>query len=166
MIPMKNPHDLHLEIDPQPLATIRWVVLASSTAANNNSPPTPGYREAGSRLFYVTERGRCWLVRDEHGRVELTPAVLPRGACVVDVLIDMELGIVEEAADLLDQRQAAGIYHASEIFYYLSERGDAWMLYGPDLTLVLLARLPPDAAVVDLPPHEITAVVVRLKEAG
>jgi hypothetical protein len=142
------------------------LVLAPSTAANNSSPPAPGYREANFRLFYVTERSQCWLVRDEHGRVQLTPAVLPRSARVVDEVLDIELGIAEEAADLLEQRQPAGIYHASEFFYYLSERGDIWMLYGPDHKAVTIARLPPDAAAIDLPPREVMAAITRLKEAG
>jgi hypothetical protein len=149
-----------------PLATIRWVVLAPSTAANTAPTSVPGYCVAGLRLFYVTARGQCWLVRDERGRVQLTPAVSPRGARVVDEILDIELGVVEEAADLLDHRQPAGIYHASEFFYYLSERGDVWMLYGPDQRAVAIARLPPDATAIDLPPREVMAAITRLKEAG
>jgi hypothetical protein len=148
------------------LAATRWVVLEPSTAANNDSPPKPGHLEEGARLFYVTARGRCWLVRDEQVRVQLTPAALPRRARLVDVLIDTELGIIEEAADLLDQRQPAGIYHASEIFYFLSEHGDAWMLYGREHRAVPFARLPPDAVAVDVLPHEITVAIDRLKETG
>jgi hypothetical protein len=85
---------------------------------------------------------------------------------VSDELLDIELGIVEEAADLLDQRQPAGIYHAAKIFYYLTVWGDAWMFYGPEHTAVKLARLPPQATAVDLPPQEIIAAVVCLKEVG
>jgi hypothetical protein len=40
------------------------------------------------------------------------------------------------------------------------------MLYGPTHRAVALARLPPDAVAVDLPPREITDAIVRLKEAG
>jgi hypothetical protein len=148
------------------IATIRWLVLELSTAANNCSPPAPGYHEVGTLLFYVSDRGRCWLVRDARGLVQLTPAVLPRDSRAVDEITCVKLGLVAEAADLLEQRQPAGIYHDADIFYVLTDRGDVFMFYGTYRTIVRVPCLPPYAVAVDIPPREIAAAIERMGATG
>jgi hypothetical protein len=147
----------------QALATISWIVIEPSTAANNNSPFTPGYRETGQRLFYVSERGRSWLVRDAHGLVQLTPAALPRDCRVADEITSVKRSLVAEAAELLDQHQPAGVYHDAGLFYVLTVVcGETWMLYGTSQTLVRVPTLPPRAILVDIPPREITTAIERI----
>jgi hypothetical protein len=150
----------------QPLATIRRLTLEPSRAANSTPPPEPGFRAVGSLLFYVTERGRCWLVRDARGLVQFTPAVLPRDSRVVNEIMSIKLDIVAEAADLLEQHQPAGLYRASGVLYVLTERSDTWMFYRTCQTVVRVPCLPPRALSVDIPPREITAAIERMGAAG
>jgi hypothetical protein len=167
LIQMDQQESLDTEIcDAFPLAAIYWAVLAPSAAANTSPPPEPGYRAAGAHLFYVTAYGRCWLVRDARGRVQLTPAALPPEFRAIDEIASIDIGIVEEAADLIEQRQPAGIYHASQLFYFLTDAGAVWMLYGPEHTAVSVPCLPPHASRVDLPPPKITSAIARMKWAG
>jgi hypothetical protein len=85
---------------------------------------------------------------------------------VVDEDTSVEICLVAEAADLLDQHQAVGVYFAAGFFYYRDGRGDTVMFYGTHLRVVHVACLPPHATAVELPPREITAAVVGMEIAG
>ena len=139
--------------------------LEDIVAANDKPPPQPGFRRADERLFYVTQRGRSYLVRDELGCVQLTPAAVPDEARACGDQADDDVNAVADAADFVDERAGGGVYHDGRYFYFLA--GDSvWMLYGTAHFPVRVPCLPPGAAVVDVPPADVAAVILRMQETG
>ena len=136
-----------------------------SSAANHRPLPCPGYRSAGASLFYVTPRGRTWLVRNGT-TAQLTPAEIPTGAVVLDddEVDDRDVIALAETADAIESARP-GIYTSNGLYYVVT-----WsfvrMLYGDELRPVALPELPHDAVEVHLLPKDVHAVVSKMKEAG
>ncbi len=137
----------------------------TTPAANHQPPPSPGYRSAGPSLFYVTPRGRTWLVRVD-ATVQLTPAEIPDDCVVVDddEVHDLQVIALAETADSIES-EPPGIYTSNGLNYVATHRL-VRMLYGDEHRPVVLADLPPDAVKIDLVPEHVLAVASQIQEAG
>lgn len=149
------------------VAGVRWAVLPPTVAANHQPAASAGYRLAGSRLYYVTERGDTWLLRGDDGRVQLKPEEPPHDAIDVNEndIDDIAIATVAEAADSLSGSMPPGIYLSSGLYYVVKFSG-VWMLYGDALHAVLLPALPACATRVDVVPEQVTLAVNAMKEVG
>ena len=139
-------------------------IAVDSPAANHRPAPAPGFRAAGASLFYVTPRGRTWLVRSE-STVQLTPATIPDDSVdVEDEVEDSRILAAAETADVIESA-SPGVYVDSDLgLYYVVTYRAVLMVYGVDLSPVTLPELPPDAVAVDVIPKHLRAAVTRMQE--
>ncbi len=145
------------------VAPIRWGLWESGVAANS-APLDPGYFAAGDALYYVTEAGEHWLVRDVAGRVQLTPCERPAHATLVEIMLDANVATVAEAADLLAQQRHPGVYQDGDHRYVTV--GQVWMFYGAALARVALPALPTSATRLDVVPDDLERAIIELEVAG
>lgn len=138
--------------------------IASGPPANS-APHDPGYFTVADALYYVTEAGEHWLVRDAAGRVQLTPCERPAHATIVVEMLDADVATVAEAADLLAQQRPPGVYADNGHYYYVNHSG-VWMFYGDRLARVELPCLPPSAARLDVVPDDVEHAILELEAAG
>ena len=162
----------HNTTDPPSLADVHLSPTALSSdetskkAANQCPLPLPGYRTDGASLVYVTARGAAFLVRDQRGRVQLTPTrTLPSMSLHEDEIRDIKVITVVEAADQLDECVPEGIYLDAG-HYYLRDGEDVVMFYGDALVPVRMPCLPPYASRLDVIPTDVEAAVLLMKESA
>ncbi len=132
-------------------------------AANEAPPPAQGFFDVDGALFYVSERGATWLVRDTECVVQLVPCDLPADANEIEEVLDSDVLALAEAADGLGF--APGVYKHGEHFYCRTD-DQSFLLYGTDLFAVALASLPPHATLLDEVPDRVMAAVSRVLEAS
>ncbi|MCA9718984.1 MAG: hypothetical protein KC468_30225 [Myxococcales bacterium] len=137
--------------------------LPHHDAANDPLDPSPGYWADGGALFYTSDRGATWLIRDDAGTAQLTPRELPSTATTIDTdeIVDLDVVALAEVADAIGQ--APGVYRDRGHFYLRTD-GGAFLLYGEQLYPVELAAIPFRARLVDDVPEVVMDVVSGLLE--